>query len=106
MRLWHWPLVSVILVGCGQGDKPNPQGGGGTIDRAKYAAAAEPAGAKNVIEVRKEARDGEEVVVVGRIGVYKGSPFTAGRASFTIVDPSLKTCDEIGDVGCKTPWDY
>ena len=41
-----------------------------------------------------------EVVVAGRVG-GSTKPFTEGRASFLIVDPSLK-CTE----GCDTPWDF
>ncbi len=57
----------------------------------KFLLAAEPAGAKGVIDVRKEAKDGDEVVVVGQVGGDK-QPFTEGRASFLIVDPSLQAC--------------
>ena len=103
MKLWHLPLFALLLAGCGQGDKPAATAGA-TLDRTRYVAASEPAGAKGVIEVRKDAKDGAEVVVVGRIGGHGKTPFT-GRAAFTIVDPSLKTCDEIGEE-CKTPWDY
>lgn len=64
----------------------------------------EPDGGKNVLAVREDSKNGDEVVIVGRIG---GSvkPFT-GRAAFTIVDPSIKPCSENGDDGCPTPWDY
>ena len=103
MRLWQLPFLFLLVAGCGQGDKPNPVGGGATLDRSKYVAASEPAGARGVVEVRKEAKDGDEVVVVGRIGGSK-TPFT-GRAAFTIVDPSLKCCDDKGEQG-ETPWDF
>ncbi len=61
---------------------------------------SEPAGAKGVAAVRKEAKDGDEVVVVGRVG-GSTTPFTEGRASFLIVDPTLKPTAE-----CECPWDY
>jgi hypothetical protein len=51
----------------------------------KYLLPSEPAGAKGVIDVRKDAKDGEEVVVVGRVG-GSSTPFTPGRTSFLIVD--------------------
>jgi hypothetical protein len=53
-----------------------------------------------VIAVRKEAKDGDEVVVAGRVGGDE-KPFTEGRAMFLIVDPSLKPTVE-----CECPWDY
>jgi hypothetical protein len=100
-------LGCLLVVGCGKGTDPagdklgaGDRGGG---DKDKYLLKAEPAGSKGVLAVRKEARDGDEVVVVGRIGGRR--PFT-GRASFTIVDPSLKPCNEREDDACPTPWDY
>jgi hypothetical protein len=58
-----------------------------------------------VIDVRKDARDGDEVLVVGKVGGEK-RPFVKDRAAFTLVDLSLKSCDEIPGDNCKTPWDY
>jgi hypothetical protein len=62
-----------------------------------------PEGAVGVISARKDAKDGDVVVVVGRIG-GDPKPFVNGAAGFTIVDESLKPCAD--DEGCETPWDY
>ncbi len=62
--------------------------------KEKFILAEEPSGAKSVIAVKKEAKDGDPVVVVGRIGGSK-KPFT-GRAAFTLVDLSLEPNDEDG----------
>src|SRR4051794_39087610 len=100
--------LAVGLAGCTPpGPNGAPSGGGkrevdpAVASRARaLVLAAEPAGAKGVIEVRKSAKDGDEVVVVGRVG---GSvrPFTEGRSSFLIMDPSLPPTET-----CSTPWDY
>src|SRR5205807_3311154 len=74
-------------------------------DGTKYLLAEEPSGAKPVKEVRQAAKDGDEVVIVGRIG-GSAKPWVAGRAGFQIVDPSFKPCNEKGDDACTTPWDY
>ena len=106
-------VTSIVLVGCTRTTDPTPTKGNGEAKvnpkvadevKAKYLLASEPAGAKNVIDVKKDAKDGDEVVVVGRIG---GSvkPFT-GRAAFTIVDVKFKPCNEIEGDNCPTPWDY
>ncbi|MFO0842759.1 MAG: hypothetical protein U0797_10240 [Gemmataceae bacterium] len=106
------PLALVAVVGCFSSEPPTstPSSrvtaalGGATpvvsIEGSKLMEPTEPAGAKGVIEVRKEAKDGEEVTVVGRVG-GAAKPFTDGRASFLIADTSLKPTD-----GCETPWDY
>ena len=55
-----------------------------TVDPAKYLAKIEPADARDVIATRKEAKDGDPVVVVGRIGGSK-TPVSDERAVFTAV---------------------
>jgi hypothetical protein len=55
--------------------------------------------------VRKDAKDGDEVVLRGRIG---GSvkPFAENRAIVTLVDASVKSCADTEGDACETPWDY
>jgi hypothetical protein len=85
-----WLAASVVLAGCARTTPPSTLSGNG--------------GARNVIDLKNAAKDGDEIVVVGRIG---GSvkPFT-GRAAFTIVDVKFKPCNEIEGDNCPTPWDY
>jgi hypothetical protein len=91
-----------IVVGCSRDSTP-AQGADSSGDAA-YRLTAEPAGAAGVIEVREHAKDGDEIVVVGRIG--GASPWIEGRAAFSIVDGSLKACSDIPGDQCTTPWDY
>ncbi len=86
-------------------------------DRSKSAATAEdkipaslflkekPKDAKDVREAKKSAKVDEKIVLTGRIGGRK-EPFTAKRAVFTFVDPSVKACSEEPDDKCTTPWDF
>lgn len=71
----------------------------------KLILAAMPAEHQTVIQARETAKDGDEVAVLGRIG-GSTDPWVSGRAAFQIVDPILKPCNETGDDGCPTPWDY
>lgn len=102
----RWPLflLCLAMIGCGRTDAtPKPgakQAPGGT----DFMLATEPAGAKGVIAVKQQAKDGDDVVIVGRIG-GSDKPFT-GRAAFTIVDPSLKACNDRDADACPVPWDY
>jgi hypothetical protein len=104
-------LVALVAAGVMVGCTPNQPSPKNTPDpkasddaKAKYLLASEPAGAKGVNEVKQKAKDGDEVVVVGRIG---GSvkPFT-GRAAFTIVDMKYKACSDREGDNCETPWDF
>jgi len=74
-------------------------------DGAKFLLAEEPTGAQDVVAVRAEAKNDDEVVVVGRIGGAV-NPWVDGLAAFTLVDASAKSCDETEDDGCPTPWDF
>lgn len=72
---------------------------------SEHLLTSEPAGAKEVIQARKSAKDDEEVILVGRIGGSE-NPWIQGRAAFSIVDNSLKACSDIPGDGCDKPWDY
>jgi len=74
-----------------------------TIDK-RYLIEEEPEGAADVIAVRKNAKDQQDVLIVGRIGGKK-NPWIRGVAAFPIVDRSLQSCDEKGH-NCPNPWDY
>ena len=95
---------ALSVAGCSQktadDDSSNP-----TVDGSPYLLDSEPAGAKDVIAVRKESKDQDDVVIVGRIG-GRMKPWSKDRATFTIVDNSLKACSDIEGDACETPWDY
>lgn len=101
-------LTLVALSGCGglipdpeKNPDPQPKAAPSVLaEGKKLVLASEPAGAKGVLAIRKDAKDGDEVVVAGQVG-GSTKPFTEGRASFLIVDPSLKPTE-----GCETPWDF
>ena len=100
--------VMGLLVGCGQtSSTPGPvtKSVAPKIDGTKFVLAEEPADAKTVDEVREVAKDGDEVVIVGRIGGDR-DPWVADRAAFLIIDPSRIPCSERTGDSCKTPWDY
>ncbi len=106
-------MIAGLATGCGKdnggrGERPEVKiektvvssDPGATAEGKQFMLTGEPAGAKGVIEVRKQAKDGDDIVVKGRVG-GSTKPFTEGRASFLIVDPSLPPTME-----CHMPWDY
>jgi hypothetical protein len=101
-------LIAVGLTGCSQAPAPAGAEHAPAASRAaasEYLLSTEPPGARGVIEIRKQANDGDEVLVVGRIGGSE-KPFVQGRAAFTLVDPSMVACSERSGDSCPTPWDF
>ena len=63
-----------------------------------------PANAQDVTTVKKDAKDGDAVVIRGTIG-GREEPIAKGRAIMTVLDPSITTCNTMPSDACKTPWD-
>lgn len=76
-----------------------------TEAKSKFLLDAEPKESADVIAFRKDAKDQGDVVVVGRIGGRK-NPWIKNAAAFSIVDRSLKPCNEMEGDTCPSPWDY
>lgn len=94
----------VVSLGCNSQVAEKP-GDTAAVAGANYLLAAEPDGAQDIISVRNTAADGDDVLVIGRIGGAE-NPWVEGRAAFTIVDRSLQACSDIPGDGCPVPWDY
>ncbi|MBN8624741.1 MAG: hypothetical protein J0M17_04545 [Planctomycetes bacterium] len=90
-------LATLLFVGCGK------DGASAPVAKSDVLVTTEPQGAVGVGEARKTAKDGGEIVLVGRIG-GSDKPFVSGMAAFTIVDPKIAPCGAAE--GCPTPWDY
>ena len=100
-------LAIATLVGCGA-QSPAPQAAArpaATQAGAQYLLASEPAGVRSILQVRDESKNGDEVVLVGRIG-GDVNPWVEGRAAFSLVDLSARACSDIPGDNCPTPWDY
>ena len=108
IRWWLVALLGLAIIGgcqkAGNSGSGESSSGGGS-ESSQYLLADEPVGARGVLEVKGDVKDGDVVLVVGRVG-GRVDPFVKGRASFTIVDPSLKSCSDRPGDNCETPWDY
>ena len=99
-----WAIV--MMVGCGQAPAPSvPVSTVASKAGAQYLLSVEPAAAKSILQVREESKQGDEVVLVGRIG-GDVNPWVEGRAAFSLVDLSARACSDIAGDSCPTPWDY
>jgi hypothetical protein len=97
-------VMLAIAAGCSQDTSTSGRATQEENDAAvasAYRLSSEPAGITDVKAVRSAAKDGDDVVVVGRIGGDR-NPWIEAVAAFTMVDLALKPCED----GCDTPWDY
>lgn len=102
-------ITFFIFTGCSH-DDPNPTSSpetklAATAEGERYLLTNEPGHAMDVIQVRTETADNDEVVIVGRIG-GSDTPWVEGRAAFSIVDRALEACGDRTDDHCPLPWDY
>jgi hypothetical protein len=99
--------AALSLPGCGESASPDATAPTTAVSAqdGEYVLKSEPENAAGVIATRQEAQDGDEVVVVGRIGGSE-NPWIDGRAAFSIVDSSLQACSDRPGDACPVPWDY
>ena len=99
--------AAFTLAACGDKpapDAPPPSAGTADLPAALFAAAA-PADARNVSDVRETAAEGDTVVIRGRVG--GPTPFVPGRAIMTLADAEkLIACSDRENDPCPDPWDY
>ena len=107
------PFLVLAMVGCDDRDNTatSEKGAAATASAPADAVpaglilASAPGDAKDVNALKGSAKEGDEVILRGRVG---GSvhPIVDGRAAFQVVDLSVKSCKEIPGDTCETPWDY
>jgi hypothetical protein len=97
-------VLSMQLLGAAPSQSVAAAPAASAVDKS-YLLEEEPKDAVDVIATRKDSKDQEEIVVVGRIG-GRVNPWAKGMAAFSIVDRTLTPCNEIEGDTCKTPWDY
>jgi len=103
-------LTSVALLGCeGEGNETankNTTTNATAGIPATIFMANRPANVKNLVEVKKNAKVGDQVTFLARIG-GRAKPFVEEHAIFVVADPSLESCDLLADEDhCPVPWDY
>lgn len=82
-----------MATGCGPSVSETPTS---VAASSEFQLTSEPVGALEVLDAKDQAKDGEPVVVVGRLGGGL-NPWVDGRAAFLIVDTRiLPSCEEAG----------
>jgi hypothetical protein len=80
-----------MITGCGGSSNASVSGPETTslsVDGSGFLLSEEPDGAIGVITAREEAKDGDPIVIVGRIG-GAANPWIEGRAAFMLLDASM-----------------
>jgi hypothetical protein len=93
-------FFGLLLSSCGDAAEPDATG---PSQLDAFWSAAAPDGAREVLDVRSNTSQGDQVVVKGRI-----QDFVDGRSFIKLADSALKSCLDLdgADCSCPTPWDY
>ena len=111
MKIITTPLLAfalLIVAGCSESNSNpiNNQTQNSTQNEmASWVLTSEPQGAVSVTEAKSIAKEGDEIVIRGRIG-GRPNPMDAASPVFTIVDLELEYCGQNTSDGCTSPWDY
>ena len=102
-------LGLLLLTGCygESGGTPitTPTQTAVTLPAGLFVDAA-PEGALDVTVVKDSAKEGDTVIVRGKVGGTM-EPFAAGRAAVVLgSEVSIQSCEVREGDGCETPWDY
>lgn len=99
----------IALTGCGNSstEQSVQKESRTTIESGSptWILTSAPDGAVSISEVKANAKEGDQIVIKGRIGGRK-SPISADSPVFTIVDLQLPYCGQHDDDACGSPWDY
>ena len=108
MKLILTSIIACILIGCG-GTKDNNSNTPEQMNTLpeSFFTTKRPPNVKDLIEVKKDAKKGDEVTFLARIGGRKNSSFVPTLAMMIVADPALKSCEVMGEEEhCQTPEDY
>jgi hypothetical protein len=103
--------TGLALAGCSKAPESETASAPATTETSSASAAASPAAeqiqvglptqSENVIEAKQAAKDGQNIVLVGRV-----KDFVEGASVLTLADESLEDCTRHAMDSCPTPWDY
>jgi hypothetical protein len=100
----------ITLNGCDQGGgdttASNDVGPTRAMIPAAFFTTDRPAEVADLIQIKPTASVGDSVTFLARVG-GRVEPFVDGIAIFTVADPSLLSCELMGEEDhCPLPWDY
>jgi len=111
LRTTFFACLVVCLTACDKQDDNSGQSNKVSETVAKtvsipntHFTTTRPTDVKDLADVKKDAKAGEEVLFLARVG-GKAEPFIATQAIFMAADPKLKSCELLCGT-CSVPQDY
>jgi hypothetical protein len=101
-------ILASILIGCG-GTTENTTTAQeqATELPSSFFTSERPADVKDLVEVKKTAKKGDEVTFLARIGGRKNASFVPTLSMMIVADPALISCEVMSEEDhCSTPEDY
>ncbi len=97
-----------LLVGCSGNEEQSQQT---TTNKetlpSHFFTTERPADVKDLVDVKMNAKTGDEVTFLARIGGRKHGSFVPTLAMMIVADPNLLSCELMAcDDHCDTPEDY
>ena len=101
-------LLVAALTACGGKEESNVQPTVVAIELpSSFFTETRPNDVKDLVEVKKTAKKGDEVTFLARIGGRKNASFVKTLSIMIVADPSLVSCELMGEEEhCATPEDY
>ncbi len=109
MKLLLITLTVLTLVGCSAEETKHEatDSTAATSLPNSFFTTDRPANVKDLVEVKKTAKKGDNVTFLARVGGRKNASFVSSLSMMIVADPSLKSCELMSEEEhCKTPEDY
>ena len=108
MKLFFTTILATILIGCGGTTEDTTSTSKQTTGLPSLFFTTErPSDVKDLVEVKKTAKKGDEVTFLARIGGRKNASFVPTLSMMIVADPALKSCEVMSEEEhCATPEDY
>jgi hypothetical protein len=101
-------LIVAALTACGGKEESNVQPTAVSLELPSlFFTETRPNDVKDLVEVKKTAKKGDEVTFLARIGGRGNASFVKTVSMMIVADPSLLSCELMREDGrCATPEDY
>ncbi|MBC8200924.1 MAG: hypothetical protein H8E86_02665 [Planctomycetes bacterium] len=101
-------LLIATLTACGGQEENNVQPAAVSLELPSlFFTETRPNDVKDLVEVKKTAKKGDEVTFLARIGGRGNASFVKTVSMMIVADPSLISCELMGEEEhCATPEDY